>query len=197
MSGSLVELVDRRAADTPDLILLVDEQGSRMTCSGFASETVRVAERLATAGIGEGVLVSSVLPTAIETFVVMVALARLGAVQNPVNPMYREREIGHILDEAAVDAMIVVPERRGIAFLSMCTSLASSRGDLPVLSFPAGPSSTGRACAPWRGLSRSISSRRCHGPLREDRQGATASVVFRLTRSSTGSIPVIRGGRIE
>ena len=89
MSGSLVELVDRRAADTPDLILLVDEQGSRMTCSGFARETIRVAERLATAGVGEGVLVSWVLPTAIETLVVMVALARLGAVQNPIIPMYR------------------------------------------------------------------------------------------------------------
>jgi acyl-CoA synthetase (AMP-forming)/AMP-acid ligase II len=137
MSGGLVELVDRRAAEAPDLILLVDEQGSRMTCSGFASETVRVAERLAAAGIGEGVLVSWVLPTAIETLVVMVALARLGAVQNPIIPMYREREIGHILDEAAVDAMIVVPEWRGIDFLSMCTSLAASRGDLPVVSFPA------------------------------------------------------------
>ena len=82
-------------------------------------------------------LVSWVLPTAIDTLVVMVALARLGAVQNPIIPVYREREIGHILDEAQVDAMIVVPEWRGVDFLSMCTGLAASRGGLPVLSFPA------------------------------------------------------------
>jgi acyl-CoA synthetase (AMP-forming)/AMP-acid ligase II len=66
----------------------------------------------------------------------MVALARLGAVQNPIIPVYREREIGHILDEAKVDAMIVVPEWRGVDFLSMCTGLAASRGDLPVIAFP-------------------------------------------------------------
>jgi cyclohexanecarboxylate-CoA ligase len=134
---SLVELVDWRAAESPDQILLVDERGRRISCSGFASETVEVAARLASVGIERGVLVSWVLPTAIETLVVMVALARLGAVQNPIIPVYREREIGHILDEAQVDAMIVVPEWRGVDFLSMCTGLAASRGGLPVIPFPA------------------------------------------------------------
>ena len=134
---SLVELVDWRAVESPDRVLLVDEQGRRISCSAFASETVGVAERLASVGIERGVLVSWVLPTAIETLVVMVALARLGAVQNPIIPVYREREIGHILDEAQVDAMIVVPEWRGVDFLSMCTGLAASRGGLPVIPFPA------------------------------------------------------------
>jgi cyclohexanecarboxylate-CoA ligase len=133
---SLVELIDRRAAASPDDILLVDDRGRRMSCSGFASATIGVAERLASVGIGPGVLVSWVLPTAIDTLVVMGALARLGAVQNPIIPVYREREIGHILDEARVDAMIVVPEWRGVDFLTMCNGLAASRGDLPVLSFP-------------------------------------------------------------
>lgn len=134
--GSLVELVDRRAMETPDRILLIDEQGRRVTCSEFCSETVLVGERLAPVGIGEGVLVSWVLPTSIETLVVMVALARLGALQNPIIPVYREREIGHILDEAAVDAIIVVPEWRGVDFSSMCAELAGQRGDLPVISLP-------------------------------------------------------------
>ena len=136
-AGSLVELVDRKAAETPDRVLLIDAPGRRVTCSEFGSETVRMAARLSRAGIGEGALVSWVLPTRIETLVVMVALARLGAVQNPIIPVYREREIGHILDEAGVDAMIVVPEWRGVDYWSMCTELASARGELPVLSLAA------------------------------------------------------------
>jgi cyclohexanecarboxylate-CoA ligase len=151
---SLVELVDRRAAEWPDHTLLVDEQGRRMSCSEFASESVRTAQRLASVGIGRGVLVSWVLPTAIDTLVVMVALARRGAVQNPIIPVYREREIGHILDEARVDAMIVVPEWRGVDFLSMCRGLAAARGDLPVLAFPALMDRAARTPLPSLGASR-------------------------------------------
>ena len=63
----------------------------------------------------------------------MVALSRLAAVQNPIIPMYREREIGHILDEARVDAMIVVENWGGVAYKDMAETLSAERGGTPVV----------------------------------------------------------------
>jgi acyl-CoA synthetase (AMP-forming)/AMP-acid ligase II len=68
-----------------------------------------------------------------DALVLTVALSRLGAVQIPVIPVYREREIGHILDETALDAFIVTPQWRGFDYLELCQELASSRGGRAVV----------------------------------------------------------------
>jgi acyl-CoA synthetase (AMP-forming)/AMP-acid ligase II len=124
----LVDLLDARATASPDRTFLVDEDGRHMSFAELRRESMRVAKRLATAGIGADSLVSWVLPTSIDTLVVTAALSRLGAVQNPIIPVYREREIGHILDETAVDLMIVTPQWRGIDYLTLCSDLAAARG---------------------------------------------------------------------
>ena len=51
-------------------------------------------------------IVSWQLPTTLETMVVMVALARLGAVQNPLIPILREREVGFITRQVGTEVMI-------------------------------------------------------------------------------------------
>ncbi len=48
--------------------------------------------------------------------------------------MYREREIGHILDENAVDLMIVTPQWRGVDYVALCSDLAAARGGRPLVS---------------------------------------------------------------
>ncbi len=78
-------------------------------------------------------LVSWVLPTTMEALIIMVALSRLEAVQNPIIPMYREREIGHILDEADVDAMIVVRRWGDVDYQGMADTLSTDRGGSPVV----------------------------------------------------------------
>jgi cyclohexanecarboxylate-CoA ligase len=125
---TLSSLVDRRAAATPGHVLLVDESGRRMTVEEFRASAQRVADRLGAIGIGRGSLVSWILPTGMEALVLTLALSRVGAVQIPVIPVYREREIGHILDETALDAFIVTPRWRGFDYLELCQDLASSRG---------------------------------------------------------------------
>jgi cyclohexanecarboxylate-CoA ligase len=125
---TLCSLVDRRAAATPGQILLVDESGRRMTAEEFRASSQRVADRLRAAGIGRGSLVSWILPTGTDALLVTLALSRLGAVQIPVIPVYREREIGHILDETALDAFIVTPRWRGFDYVELCQDVSSSRG---------------------------------------------------------------------
>jgi acyl-CoA synthetase (AMP-forming)/AMP-acid ligase II len=130
---SLVDLLDARAAASPDRTFLVDEGGRRMTFAELRQESIRVAERLAVAGLGANSLVSWVLPTSIDTLVVTAALSRLGAMQNPIIPVYRAREIGHIVDETSVDVMIVTPQWRGVDYLTLCSDLAAARGGRPLV----------------------------------------------------------------
>jgi acyl-CoA synthetase (AMP-forming)/AMP-acid ligase II len=130
---TLCSLVDWRAEATPDRILLVDEPGRTMTAGEFRASSQRVAERLAAAGVGRGSVVSWILPTGMDALVLSVALSRLGAVQIPVIPVYREREIGHILGETSLDAFIVTPQWRGFDYLALCRHLASERGGRTVV----------------------------------------------------------------
>ncbi|HAM01900.1 MAG TPA: cyclohexanecarboxylate-CoA ligase, partial [Acidimicrobiaceae bacterium] len=78
------ELVERRAAATPDRRMLLDEADRVVTFAGFRDRCERVAAGLHALGIGPGTPVSWQLPSRIETVVLSMALARLGAVQNPI-----------------------------------------------------------------------------------------------------------------
>lgn len=125
---TLCSVADWRATATPGQVLLVDESGGTMTAEQLRTASQRVAERLHATGVGHGSLVSWILPTGMDALVLTLALSRVGAVQIPVIPVYREREIGHILDETALDAFIVTPRWRGFDYLELCRELVSSRG---------------------------------------------------------------------
>src|SRR5262249_16251942 len=72
----------------------------RISFEDLRARALRVAAALAARGVGPGVRVSWQLPTWIESFVLVAALGRLGAVQNPMLPIYREREVGFIVRQA-------------------------------------------------------------------------------------------------
>jgi cyclohexanecarboxylate-CoA ligase len=131
--ASLPHLVDAKAREDPEGVLLVDDRHRQMTHGEFQAESERAALRLANLGVGPNSIVSWILPTTMESLVVMVALSRLAAVQNPIIPMYREREIGHILDEACVDAMIVLENWAAVAYKDMVEALSAERGGTPVV----------------------------------------------------------------
>ncbi|MES4886637.1 AMP-binding protein [Streptomyces sp. NPDC096012] len=93
---TLWELVDRRARLTPGRPVLL--QGDRtLTFGALRERAERVAAGLYGMGVRPGPVVAWQLPTRIETAVLSFALARLGAVQSPVIPFYRDREVGFAL----------------------------------------------------------------------------------------------------
>ena len=102
--GSLWELVERRAAATPDVVAAVDEDGRTLTWAESKAAAERAAAGLARMGIGAGDVVSWQLPTWLESKVLVLALARLGAIQNPMLPIYREREVGFVTRQAKAQA---------------------------------------------------------------------------------------------
>src|SRR5690242_6061868 len=92
---SIWELVERRVEATPDRVMLYD--GDRATTfAQYRDQAERPAAGLMGLGVSEGVSVSWQLPTWTESAVIVAALCRLGAVPNPMLPIYRAREIGLI-----------------------------------------------------------------------------------------------------
>src|SRR5207247_10017393 len=89
-----------------------------------------VAAGLAARGIRAGEVVSSVLPNRAEAAVLSHAAHRLGAVLNPIVPIYGAREIRFILRQAESAAVVVPGRFRGIDFPAL---VARVRPDTPSL----------------------------------------------------------------
>lgn len=113
------ELVDRRAEATPDHPMLYDAAGASLTFGELRQRALAVASALHARGVTEGSVVSWQLPTRIDTIVLSVALSRLGAVQNPIIHLYREREVGFALTQTGSQLFVVPGEWRGTDFAAL------------------------------------------------------------------------------
>ncbi|MET9867628.1 AMP-binding protein [Streptomyces sp. NPDC006386] len=123
-SRTLWELVSRRAALTPDRpLFLQDDRG--LTFGELAARAERVAAGLYGMGVRPGTVVAWQLPTRIETAVLSFALARLGAVQTPVIPFYRDREVGFALRESKAEFFAVPGVWRGFDHAEMARRLGA------------------------------------------------------------------------
>jgi acyl-CoA synthetase (AMP-forming)/AMP-acid ligase II len=136
----LWRLVEWRAAQTPDAEMLVDERGRRVSFAQFRDRALRVAAGLAERGVVADTPVTWQLPTTVETLVVTAALARLGAVQNPVMPSYGSRDLEFVVRQTGARLLVVVPEWSGRDLRSPAEEVASAipgldllvvEGDLP------------------------------------------------------------------
>ncbi len=107
---SLWVLVEEAARRWPDDPMLVSRQGDRCTFSEFHERAVRMASGLALDGIRRGDVVSWILPTWVDTIVLAAALSRLGAVQNPIIAIYRDREVRFCIAQARTQHLIT-PDR--------------------------------------------------------------------------------------
>ncbi|MEU2154618.1 AMP-binding protein [Streptomyces sp. NPDC019396] len=129
-SRTLWELIDRRAALTPDRPALIQDD-RRMGFGELRDGCERVAAGLHALGIRPGTVVAWQLPTRIETVLLAGALARIGAVQSPVIPFYRDREVGFALTASKADFFAVPGEWRGFDHTEMARRLGA-RGVLEV-----------------------------------------------------------------
>jgi acyl-CoA synthetase (AMP-forming)/AMP-acid ligase II len=123
-SRTLWELVARRADLTPDRPVLL--QGDRTLSFGeLRDRAERVAAGLYDMGVRPGTVVAWQLPTRVETALLSFALARLGAVQSPVIPFYRDREVGFALRESKAEYFAVPGEWRGFDHTGMARRLGA------------------------------------------------------------------------
>ncbi|ANR93084.1 class I adenylate-forming enzyme family protein [Mycobacterium avium] len=126
-------LVETAARAHPDWVVLADDYGRSLSCAQLRDSALTCAAALAQRGIGAGTVVSWQLPTTLETMVVMTALARLGAVQNPVLPIWRESELRFVTAQLGTEVIIVPGLWRDFDHTALAYQLARERaGERPM-----------------------------------------------------------------
>ncbi len=111
-----------------DRTLLADDHGRSLTARQFHDAACATAAAFAERGIGAGTVVSWQLPTTLEATVVMAALARLGAVQNPIIPILREHEVGFITAQLSSEFLVVPEFWHEFDYGGLARALAPDRG---------------------------------------------------------------------
>lgn len=119
------DLVVAAAGERPERVVFADSHGRSLTTVELRDAAERVAAGL---DVTAGQFVSWQLPTVLESVVLLVALARVGAVQNPIIPILREREVGSIVDQIGTSLLVVPETWRGFAHGDMARALATDRG---------------------------------------------------------------------
>jgi cyclohexanecarboxylate-CoA ligase len=132
-ADTLWDLVEKRANDTPDHLFGLDESGRSVSFAEYRDRSERIAAGLYREGIRPGTAVSWILPTSFDSLMLLAALARIGAVQNPIIPIYGKREVGFCLKQTGAEAMIVPGDFRGVDYEAMAKEFAGEIDGLTVI----------------------------------------------------------------
>jgi len=116
-------LIDDVARLSPDAVLLTDDHGRSLTAAQLREEALLVAGGLTSFGVSPGDVVSWQLPTTLEAAVMLAAGARLGVVQNPIIPVLRHKEVGHICKQLGTTLLVVPTTWRGFDHEQMAVEL--------------------------------------------------------------------------
>lgn len=133
---TLWQLVEERAAVSPNARMAYDEAGRELTFGEYHRWCERVAAGLAATGVSEGSRVSWILPSRFEALVLAGALSRLGAVQNPILTIYRQREIGFVTGQSECTTLIVPGTFRGFEYPPMATEAVAGSNVNVVIADP-------------------------------------------------------------
>jgi cyclohexanecarboxylate-CoA ligase len=117
------------AATRPEAVAVVDGVAA-LTYENLERSVRAAAASLAALGVGRGEVVSWQLPNWHEAVILHHAVLRLGAVSNPIVPIYRHREVGYILRQAESRVVVVPGDFRGFDYPAMVADL---RPGLPSL----------------------------------------------------------------
>jgi acyl-CoA synthetase (AMP-forming)/AMP-acid ligase II len=117
------------AARSPGRTALVDARG-RMTYATLHAQVEQCALGLLTIGILHGDVVAAQLPNWSEFVVLTLALERIGAVVNPVAPIFRHRELRTMLHLAGSRAAVVPASFRSCDYPAMYAELRETTPEL-------------------------------------------------------------------
>jgi cyclohexanecarboxylate-CoA ligase len=98
--------------------------GGRVSFADLVADANALARGLECLGIGAGDVVSYQLPNWLETCVLVLALMRLGAVANPIVPIFRRKELSFILKESRSKALFVPIRYREFDYFGLAQELS-------------------------------------------------------------------------
>jgi cyclohexanecarboxylate-CoA ligase len=129
LNRTITDYLDDVVARTPDKVAAIDARG-QITYAELKRLSDRCALGLLELGVRPGDVVSFQLPNWIEWLVVHYAVTRIGAVNNPLIPIYREREVGFMVRLARSKVMVVPREFRSFDYPAMVDRLRPQLPDL-------------------------------------------------------------------
>lgn len=106
------------------------EVSTRWTFAELGASVSRVAGGLCSLGVGHGDVVALQLPNWTEFVVTALACARIGAVVNPLMPIFRERELSFMLAFSEAKVLVVPKVFRGFDHAAMAEGLRAQLSHL-------------------------------------------------------------------
>lgn len=131
-SRTIASFLDEQRRDNPDELALVDGE-IRLSYAELASRVDAVAAGLRNLGVAPGRPVLVQLPNWWEAIVAYHAITRIGAVVNPVIPIYRQAELSFIVAQSDPAAIIVPGEFRGTDYVALFDDVLADRQRPPVV----------------------------------------------------------------
>lgn len=131
----ITDYLDQAVASTPDREAIVGYQltsdtRTALTYRELNDKVTRMAAGLAAMGIGKGDLVACQLPNWWQTTALHLACVRIGAILNPLMPIFRERELRFMLKHGETKLLVIPKVFRGFDYEAMIDGI---RGELPDL----------------------------------------------------------------
>jgi cyclohexanecarboxylate-CoA ligase len=125
------EFLQETIARTPDKLALIADRSDRpekrrFTYAELGDAIARAAASLKRLGVGRGDIVSVQLPNWWEFAVIALAAFRVGAIVNPLMPIFRERELSYMLDFAETKVLVVPKLFRGFHHEAMAKMIQPS-----------------------------------------------------------------------
>jgi fatty-acyl-CoA synthase len=134
--------LDPQTASYPDREVLVHvASGERFTYLEFQAEVDRIARGLMSLGIAKGQHVGIWATNYTEWLLTQYATAKIGAVLVPVNPAYRTHELAYLIEQAQLNALVIIGRFRTSDYVGMVDELVpelrdSNPGELSSSQFP-------------------------------------------------------------
>jgi non-ribosomal peptide synthetase component E (peptide arylation enzyme) len=130
INRTIIDVFDEHVKNVPDKTLLIAAGGIRWTYKEVAKKVEILAANFACLGVGHGDVVSAQLPNWGEFLLIHLALTKLGAVTNALLPIYREKDITHILGLAKTKLAIIPGVFRGYNYPETYRHLKPKLSDL-------------------------------------------------------------------
>ena len=137
--GDLLDSQAQRYADRDALVHVAT--GDRYTYREFRAEVDRIARGLMSVGIGKGQHVGIWATNYSEWLLTQYATAKIGAVLVTVNPAYRTHELAYVLEQAQMNALVIIDRFRTSDYVAMINEVVpelrdSTLGELSSGAFP-------------------------------------------------------------
>lgn len=126
---SITDYLDDAVARTPGKMAIV-APGVRLTYAQLDVEVNSVAAKLRALGIGKGDVVSIQLNNCPEFVITHLACSKIGAVTNPLLPLYRASELTYILNTAKTVAAVIPNHYRKCDYPAMYAQMWPTLPDL-------------------------------------------------------------------